>query len=86
MGIKVKLKKSLEGSNERQRATVAGLGLWRMGQERILKDTPPVRGMLFKVKHLVSAENVSEEAVLRKRTKPRKVRVREAARQKAASK
>lgn len=86
MGIKVKLVKSVEGSNQRQRATVAGLGLWRMNQERLVKDTPETRGMLAKVAHLVKAETVSEEPVLRKRMKPRKIRVRDAARQKAAAK
>lgn len=84
MGLKVKLIRSLEGSNERQRETVYGLGLNKFGSERILQDTPDIRGMVFKVKHLVHSEVVSEEAPKRKRMKPRKVRVREAARQKKA--
>lgn len=85
MGIKVKLKKSLEGSNERQRATVRGLGLKKFGDERVLMDTPDIRGMLFKVQHLVSAETVKTEAPKRQRLKPRIVRAREAARTRRAS-
>lgn len=84
MGLKVKLVKSLGGANEKQRATVQGLGLKKMGQERILQDTPENRGMVFHVKHLVSAETVKEDAPKRNRQKPRHVRVREAARAKQA--
>lgn len=42
------------GCNERQRATVRGLGLRKLHQSRTLKDTPAVRGMIAKVRHLVS--------------------------------
>jgi large subunit ribosomal protein L30 len=36
-----------------QRATLVGLGLNRMHRQRTLEDTPAVRGMIFKVRHLV---------------------------------
>ena len=36
-----------------QRATLVGLGLNKIGKERILEDTPSVRGMINKVAHLV---------------------------------
>ncbi|MFJ6024482.1 50S ribosomal protein L30 [Brevundimonas sp. NPDC092305] len=36
-----------------QRATLAGLGLNRMGRESTLEDTPSVRGMIAKVQHMV---------------------------------
>ena len=36
-----------------QRATLAGLGLNRMGRESTLEDTPSVRGMIAKVAHMV---------------------------------
>ena len=39
---------------EDQRATLAGLGLNKMGRERTLEDTPSVRGMIAKVAHLVA--------------------------------
>ena len=35
-----------------QRATLAGLGLNRMGRESTLEDTPSIRGMIAKVAHL----------------------------------
>jgi large subunit ribosomal protein L30 len=37
-----------------QRATLAGLGLNRMGRISTLEDTPSVRGMVAKVQHLVA--------------------------------
>ncbi len=38
---------------EDQRATLIGLGLNKIGRERVLEDTPAVRGMIRKVGHLV---------------------------------
>ncbi|PPR56750.1 MAG: 50S ribosomal protein L30 [Alphaproteobacteria bacterium MarineAlpha4_Bin2] len=40
-----------------QRATLVGLGLNKMHRTRELEDTPAVRGMIEKVKHLVRVEN-----------------------------
>ena len=56
--LKVVLKKSLIGSTDTQRATVAGLGLKRPNQERILDNTPAIRGMVRKVLHLVDVQEV----------------------------
>ena len=36
-----------------QRETLIGLGLNKMHRQRTLEDTPAVRGMIDKVKHLV---------------------------------
>lgn len=36
-----------------QRATLVGLGLNKCGRKRELEDTPSVRGMINKVKHMV---------------------------------
>ena len=36
-----------------QRATLAGLGLNKIGRVSTLEDTPSVRGMIDKVKHLL---------------------------------
>jgi large subunit ribosomal protein L30 len=41
------------GRPERQRRTLLGLGLTRIGRRRALDDTPAVRGMIAKVAHLV---------------------------------
>ena len=85
MGIKVKLVKSHSGASTRQVASVRGLGLEKFGSERILKDTPQVRGMINKVKHLITFEDVKDEPKPSTRRKPRKIRVRDAARAKAES-
>ncbi|MGD1887408.1 MAG: 50S ribosomal protein L30 [Cohaesibacteraceae bacterium] len=36
-----------------QRATLVGLGLNKMRRRKTLEDTPAVRGMIDKVRHLV---------------------------------
>jgi large subunit ribosomal protein L30 len=36
-----------------QRATLAGLGLNKVGRTRTLEDTPSIRGMIAKVAHMV---------------------------------
>ncbi|WP_018914696.1 50S ribosomal protein L30 [Thiomonas sp. FB-6] len=51
--IKVKLVRSVIGTREDHRATVRGLGLRRLNDERVLEDTPAVRGMIRKVDYLV---------------------------------
>ena len=40
-----------------QRQTLIGLGLNKMHKTRELEDTPAVRGMIDKVKHLVRVED-----------------------------
>ena len=37
-----------------QRATLAGLGLNKLGRVSTLEDTPSVRGMIAKVAHMVT--------------------------------
>lgn len=37
----------------KQKATLVGLGLDKMGRVRELEDTPAVRGMINKVSHMV---------------------------------
>ncbi|MEO3431443.1 50S ribosomal protein L30 [Pelagibius sp. CAU 1746] len=44
------------GRTKDQRATLVGLGLNKMNRSRELEDTPAVRGMINKVKHLVRVE------------------------------
>ena len=36
-----------------QEATLIGLGLNKQRREKTLKDTPEVRGMIYKIRHLV---------------------------------
>jgi len=54
--ITFSLVKSGIGSPEAIRATLIGLGLTRMYKTITRKDTPEIRGMLNKVKHLVKME------------------------------
>ncbi len=44
------------GRQDYQRATLKGLGLNKMHRSRVLEDTPAVRGMIERVKHLVRIE------------------------------
>ncbi len=51
--IRVQQIKSVIGYDRRQRATVRGLGLRRIRHVVEVVDTPSVRGMINKVRHLV---------------------------------
>lgn len=86
MALKITLTKSKAGASDTQLRTLEGLGLWRFGQERTLKDTPSIRGMIFKVKHLVSQAEVAGDVPARKRQKARRARLVAAARAKSAGK
>lgn len=54
--IKVVQIRSTIGREGSQRKTLIGLGLNKIGRVRELEDTPAVRGMINKVKHLVRIE------------------------------
>ncbi len=57
--LKITLVRSAQASVKKdQRATVAALGLRHTGDVVEKPDNPSVRGMLFKVKHLVKVEEV----------------------------
>jgi large subunit ribosomal protein L30 len=51
--IKIKLVKSKIGRIENQKRTVEALGLRKIGQIVEKQDTPQIRGMIEKVKHMV---------------------------------
>ena len=51
--IIVTQKKSPIGRQSYQRKTLIGLGLNKIGRSKELEDTPSIRGMIGKVKHLV---------------------------------
>jgi large subunit ribosomal protein L30 len=46
------------GVKQDQKDTVTRLGLRRLGQTTELPDTPAVRGMIHKVRHLVTVEEI----------------------------
>ncbi|HYZ90707.1 MAG TPA: 50S ribosomal protein L30 [Myxococcales bacterium] len=56
----MKLVRGLSGHPEDHRATVRGLGLTKVGRERVLEDTPAIRGMIGKVSYLVSVEETQD--------------------------
>ena len=56
--LRITLTKSSIGYSERQKRTVRALGLRRMHQTVEQRDTPVIRGMIAKVKHLVTVDEV----------------------------
>ena len=44
------------GRESSQRQTLIGLGLNKIGRSKKLEDTPSIRGMINKVKHLVEVD------------------------------
>jgi large subunit ribosomal protein L30 len=57
--IRVRLRGSPIGSTDRQRQSIRGLGLRRIGDMRVLGKTAAVVGMIRKVAHLVEVEDVN---------------------------
>ncbi|MCY4430270.1 MAG: 50S ribosomal protein L30 [Rhodospirillales bacterium] len=57
--IRVTQIKSPIGRKPVQRKTLIGLGLNRVGRVSELEDTPAVRGMVERVRHLVSMEAIT---------------------------
>ena len=54
--ITVRLVRSMIGRPEKQRLVLRGMGLTKLQKVVQLPDTPQVRGMLDKVRHLVRLE------------------------------
>ena len=54
--IWVKQLKGQAGKPESQKLILQGLGLKRIGDERTLRDTPSIRGMIEKVHHLIDVQ------------------------------
>lgn len=54
--LKIKWVRSAIGCPQDMRQTIRGLGLRRMQQVVERADTPAIRGMIHKVRHLVQVE------------------------------
>lgn len=54
--VRVTQTRSAIGRLSDQRQTLIGLGLNKIGRTSELEDTPSVRGMINKVKHLIRVE------------------------------
>jgi len=59
--IKITQTKSVIGSKEGHKRTIRALGLKRIRDEKMHEDTPQVRGMIRKVRHLVKVEEVEQQ-------------------------
>ena len=58
--LKVTQTRSTIGIKPKQRGTIRALGLGRIGQSNTLPDRPEIRGMIAKVPHLVTVQEVKE--------------------------
>ena len=58
--LRVTQVRSTIGSKPKHRGTLRALGLRGIGQTNELPDRPEIRGMLSRVPHLVSVEEVPE--------------------------
>jgi large subunit ribosomal protein L30 len=55
--ITITLRKSSIGERPEHKGTLRALGLKKIGTSVTKKDSPEIRGMVFKVKHLVEVTN-----------------------------
>lgn len=58
--LKITYRKSAIGYSRDQKATIQSLGLRRLNSVVVHDDTPTIRGMIFKVRHLVSVEEIPD--------------------------
>jgi len=63
MALKITLVRSPIGYSKRQKRTVEALGLRRLHQSVLKPDNPAIRGMVRKISHLVTVEEVTDNAV-----------------------
>ena len=56
--LKVTQTKSTIGTKPKQRGTMRALGLRGIGQSNTLPDRPEIRGMIARVPHLITVEEV----------------------------
>jgi large subunit ribosomal protein L30 len=58
--LKLKQVRSIIDQPNNQKLTIKALGLGRPNWEKIHTDTPQIRGMIAKVKHLLKVEEIKE--------------------------
>ena len=56
--LKVTQVKSSIGSKPKHKGTLRALGLGRIGKSNVLPDRPEIRGMIARVPHLITVEEV----------------------------
>jgi large subunit ribosomal protein L30 len=57
--LRIQQIKSASGHRSDQAATIRALGIRRMQHTVVHNDTPQIRGMVFKVRHLVKVEETA---------------------------
>ena len=58
--LRITYVKSAIGYSKDQKATIRSLGLHKLNSVALHDDTPSIRGMAFKVRHLVTLEEVAD--------------------------
>ncbi len=58
--LRITWRKSAIGYRRDQKDTIRALGLKRLGHTVEHDDTPAIRGMVFKVRHLITVEEVGD--------------------------
>jgi large subunit ribosomal protein L30 len=58
--LRITQTKSAIGSLENHKRTIRALGLKRIRDSRVHDDTPQIRGMIHKVRHLIKVEEVED--------------------------
>jgi large subunit ribosomal protein L30 len=66
--LRITYTKSAIGYSKDQKETVRSLGLRKLNSSVVQDDSPSIRGMLFKVRHLVSFEEVAGDTTKPART------------------
>lgn len=61
--LRITYAKSTIGYSRDQKDTIRVLGLRKLKSTVIHEDTPSIRGMVFKVRHLVTVEELAEDSV-----------------------
>jgi large subunit ribosomal protein L30 len=56
--LKVTLIKSKIGKKPKQRGTIRALGLGKIGSTNTLPDRPEIRGMIARVPHMITVEEI----------------------------
>ncbi len=56
--LKVTYVRSVIGRDKRQAKVLESLGLRKLNDSNVLPDNECIRGMIFKIKHLVSVEEI----------------------------
>ncbi|HID05767.1 MAG TPA: 50S ribosomal protein L30 [Armatimonadetes bacterium] len=64
--LKLRLKRSLIGYPQDQRATAKALGLTRVNRVVIRPNNPCARGMVRKIQHLVEVEEIDKPEKVRR--------------------